>query len=261
MFAGQKTSYYMVEALSRNLRGPDPDWWHQRYLQQAEWTRSLRHHLYRRLEIARCQRILEVGCGTGAIAEELAERTTAEVHGLDADRSALALLRGRPRGRGVCLAAGDAEALPYPDGSFDLIATHYFWLWAGDPPQAARECRRVLRSGGVLAALAEPDYSRRKDVPNGNPPIGEFLSQDLKERGANPEIGAGLRDIFIQAGFATEAGMLDGEVGLEAQPEIFQQEWEMLARLGYPSSELDSLKASSGSKIIMPVHWAIGRRL
>lgn len=251
----------MVKALSRNLSGPDPVWWHQRYLQQAEWTRSLRHHLYRRLEIARCQRILEVGCGTGAIAEDLAERTTAEVHGLDVDRSAMALLRGRLRGRGVCLAAGDAEALPYPDGSFDLIATHYFWLWARDPGQAARECRRVLKSGGYLAALAEPDYSRRIDVPNGDPSIGEFLSQDLKERGGDPEIGARLRDIFIQAGFATEVGMLDGEVGQEAQPEIFRQEWELLARLGYPSAELASLKATFGSKIIMPVHWAIGRKL
>lgn len=251
----------MVEALSRNLSGPDPAWWHQRYLQQAEWTRSLRYHLYRRLEIARCQRILEVGCGTGAIAEELAERTTAQVHGLDADLSALAFFSGRPKGRRVYLTAGNAGALPFPDGSFDLIATHYFWLWAGDAGKAARECRRVLRPGGYLAALAEPDYSQRVDVPNGNPPIGEFLSVDLKRRGADPEIGARLTSIFAQAGFAAEAGMLNGEIDLETSPEMFRQEWELLARLGYPSAELAFLKASSGAGMAMPAHWAIGRKL
>ena len=41
--------------------------WHSRYLQQAAWTRELRTYVFEQAGISSANRILEVGCGTGAI--------------------------------------------------------------------------------------------------------------------------------------------------------------------------------------------------
>ena len=45
--------------------------WHLRYIQQANWTRELREYLFQRTGMATAERVLEVGCGTGAILGEV----------------------------------------------------------------------------------------------------------------------------------------------------------------------------------------------
>lgn len=247
--------------MSRNLRDSNLAWWHQRYLRQAEWTRALRYHLYRKLEIARCQSILEIGCGTGVITSELAERTNADIYGLDSDRSVLSFFMSGQEKHRVCLTAGDAKALPFNDESFDLIVTHYLWLWIKTPEVALGECHRVLKKEGCLAVLAEPDYSKRIDEPDGHPSIKEFLSQDLKDKGADPDIGGKLKELLSRAELITETEMLNDEINFKNNPNLFRQEWELLEKLGYPSTELVSLKNDHKAKITMPVCWAIGRKI
>jgi len=61
--------------------------WHLRYIQQAAWTRDLRAYLFDKVGLTRARRVLEVGCGTGAILAEL--KTPASLHGLDLQPSAL----------------------------------------------------------------------------------------------------------------------------------------------------------------------------
>ena len=55
--------------------------WHKRFVQQAAWTRELRLYLFKRAGMPVARRVLEVGCGTGAILSGLTTR--AVVHGLD----------------------------------------------------------------------------------------------------------------------------------------------------------------------------------
>ncbi|HVX59435.1 MAG TPA: methyltransferase domain-containing protein, partial [Pirellulales bacterium] len=84
-------------------------------------------------------RWLEVGVGTGRFAAALGIR-----EGTDPSEPALALARSR----GVDVLHGEAEKLPYQDGTFDGILVVVTLCFVADPPGAMAECRRVLKPGG-----------------------------------------------------------------------------------------------------------------
>ena len=94
------------------------------------------------------RRVLEVGCGTGALAAALAERG-ARVWGIDAEPEMLAVARQRVPA-GVGLKEGRAEALPFKDGWFDRVVMRLS-LHLFDRPAAIAEARRVLGPDGRLA--------------------------------------------------------------------------------------------------------------
>jgi ubiquinone/menaquinone biosynthesis C-methylase UbiE len=102
-------------------------------------------------------RVLDVGCGTGAVLRRLADRLSgADLAGVDPAPRMLA--EARKRLGGVRLEEAAAERLPFADVSFDLVVSAMsFDHWA-DQELGLAECARVLRSGGglVLADLFAP---------------------------------------------------------------------------------------------------------
>ena len=185
--------------------------WHARFVQQAAWTRDLRSYLFEHAGLERAQRVLEVGCGTGAILSELA--TLATVHGLDLEPGRL-VYAGVHAPRAV-LVCGDALRLPYPANIFDIVFCHFLLLWVSDPLQALCEMARVTRPGGYVLALAEPDYEARVDKPEALAPLGRWQTKSLRRQGADPGLGARLADLFHQAGIPPiETGTLRGSPGL-----------------------------------------------
>jgi SAM-dependent methyltransferase len=97
-------------------------------------------------------RVLDVACGNGNAALAAARRFC-QVVALDYVPALLA--QGRERAAGDRLAidfvTGDAEALPFPEASFDLALSTYGVMFAPDQEQAARELTRVVRPGGKIA--------------------------------------------------------------------------------------------------------------
>lgn len=101
-------------------------------------------------------RILEIGCGRGDTTRMLLARFPgASFVATDYDPAQVALAVRRVRGARLSLRQADATALPFADGSFDLViecnSFHHIERWR----DAMRECGRVLASGGTFAAMDE----------------------------------------------------------------------------------------------------------
>ncbi|HEY5270869.1 MAG TPA: methyltransferase domain-containing protein [Anaerolineales bacterium] len=184
--------------------------WHSRFLQQAAWTRDLRVYLFERAGLTRARRVLEVGCGTGAILSSLA--TPAAVHGLDLEPARL--VEARVQVPSAALVCGNALALPYPSRAFDITFCHFLLLWVHNPLLALLEMKRVTRPGGAVLALAEPDYDSRVDKPAALAPLGRWQAESLRRQGADPGLGRRLAPLFRQAGIQPiETGTLQGSPG------------------------------------------------
>jgi ubiquinone/menaquinone biosynthesis C-methylase UbiE len=98
---------------------------------------------------------LDVGCGTGALTRVLAEMPSVrELIGIDP--SPVFVEKARELGKAhshLSFQTGDGRALPFVDGSFDLVVFHTTLCHVPEPEQALHEAHRVLRAGGWLGCL------------------------------------------------------------------------------------------------------------
>jgi ubiquinone/menaquinone biosynthesis C-methylase UbiE len=245
--------------------------WHTRFVQQAQWTQNLRHHLYERANFARARRVLEVGCGTGAVLTELLMQSHGDIIGLDISSDHLDFAAHNLPG--IPLTRGDAHDLPYQSTIFDVTLCHFLLLWVIDPVAVVSEMARVTQPGGVVLALAEPDYGGRIDYPVELGVLGDWQQTSLGQQGANPLIGRKLRALFHQAGLSdVEAGLLGGQWSGMPSSEEREIEWRVLEEdikkiqnLTGTSEvirlqKLDELAWERGERILfVPTFYAWGR--
>lgn len=200
--------------------------WHSRYQQQARWTETLRAYLFNKAGLAAASRILDLGCGTGALLEHLTVKQSAAIHGLDLNLPSLA--EASIHAPGASLLCADAASLPYADSAFDLVFCHYVLLWVADPLRVLREMRRVTRAGGAVLALAEPDYGGRIDEPPALAELGRWQTESLRGQGADPNLGRKLAGLFARAGLKNvETGVMGGEWS-QSLPGERNLEWDVL---------------------------------
>lgn len=97
------------------------------------------------------QRVLDVGCGPGALTGELVRRLgLSSVAAVDPSEAFVVAVRDRYPGVEVEVAS--AETLPFDDGSFDTVAAQLVVHFMDEPVRGLGEMRRVTRTGGVVAA-------------------------------------------------------------------------------------------------------------
>jgi ubiquinone/menaquinone biosynthesis C-methylase UbiE len=239
--------------------------WHTRYAQQANWTRELRSYIFEKTGLRNAQRVLEVGCGTGAILSELPAGPA--VCGLDINHEAL--IECSLHAPDALRVQGNVINLPYPDQSVDIVYTHFLLLWVRDPLQALREMKRAARKGGYVIAFAEPDYLNRVDEPEGLSPLGKWQTASLRKQGADPGLGARLAELFFEAGIHTaETGTLQSR-NTELSTKDWQIEWEVIEsdlhgrvpdKDVQQMKELDKAAREKGQRFLhVPTYFAWGQ--
>lgn len=248
--------------------------WHARYLQQARWTENLRSYLFNKAEIAAAGRVLDLGCGTGALLEDLPVKAGAAVHG--ADLSLPAVIEASVHAPGAHLLCADGASLPYADLTFDVVFCHFVLLWVSEPFPVLEEMRRVTRAGGAVLALAEPDYGGRIDYPPPLEQLGRWQADSLRGQGADPTMGRKLAGLFARAGFRqVETGVLGGEWRASMPGDLSRGtrernlEWEVLqADLAgkIPAHDIQKMKKlddeawKTGERVLfVPTFFAWGR--
>lgn len=126
------------------------------------------------------ERVLDVACGNGNAALAAARRF-ARVTGVDYVPALLARAGSRATADGlpIELREGDAEALPFPEGAFDVVLSTFGVMFAPDQERAARELVRVCRHGGRIGLASW--------TPDG------FIGQVFRVLGAHVPPPPGLR--------------------------------------------------------------------
>jgi demethylmenaquinone methyltransferase / 2-methoxy-6-polyprenyl-1,4-benzoquinol methylase len=171
-------------------------------------------------------RILDVATGTGMVAGELLSRCECSVVGIDQSPAMLARARSRFAGEPsakVELMEGEAERLPFPDGSFDALTFTYLLRYVDDPRATVRELARVVRPGGRVASLefgvpplALARVAWRFYTAVGLPSLGRVASREWAEVGRflGPSIRGfyGRHPVEAIVGYWREAGLEDVEV-------------------------------------------------
>jgi len=124
----------------------------------ATFTTPVAAHLVRFAGIRTGESVLDVGTGTGVVAVTAA-RTGARVSALDLTPELLVEARENARIAGhpeITWQEGDAETLPYPEASFDVVVSQFGHMFAPRPEVAVAEMRRVLKPTGRVAFVTWP---------------------------------------------------------------------------------------------------------
>ena len=169
------------------------------------------------------ERVLDVGCGPGALTAELTKRLgPSAVAAIDPTEAFVAAVR--ERNPGVDVRQGSAEDLPFPAGEFDTALAQLVVHFMADPVAGLAEMGRVTREDGVVAACVW-DHAA-----GGRGPLSPFweaareLDPGSRDESSLPGTGEGdLARLFASAGLH---GIEDGELTLDVEHETFEDWWE-----------------------------------
>lgn len=174
----------------------------RRLVEQAELLHTL---LADNLELHRGERLLEIGCGVGAVLGQIGQaHPEARLSGIDISPAQITTARRHLEDLGLGgaeLVVGDAAQLPWPEHQFDRVRLVWVVEHLVDPLAVLREARRVLRLGGTIH-LTETDYASLRVSPP-DPAIEAFLAAFVAHfnRHGDAHAGPRLGPLLSQAGF------------------------------------------------------------
>lgn len=156
------------------------------------------------------ERVLDVACGTGAVAQEAHRRVGPDGHVAGLDRSPDMLAVARRKLPDLDLREGRAEALPFDDDAFDVVTCQFGLMFFEDRHAALQEMQRVLRSGGRLSVAVWDSLERSP---------GYTALTETVERHLGSEAGVPIRASFALGDVGVMRSMLEaaGFVSVQAR--------------------------------------------
>jgi SAM-dependent methyltransferase len=209
------------------MTSPAPD---QSFFQGAEayerfmgrYSRPLAQEFARAAGVVAGERVLDVGCGPGALTRVLADLTGAQ-NVAAADPSEPFVRRCREQVSGADVRVGPAESLPFEDDAFDCSLAQLVFHFVGDQAAGVAEMARVTRPGGRVAAcvwdftggmtLLRTFWDAAREVdPDAPDEVARFGGRPGELAGLWRD--AGLRDV------------VDGELTVSSEYAGFEELWE-----------------------------------
>lgn len=135
--------------MSQLTFGPESDGY-ERFM--GRWSRRLAPLFVGFASINEADRVLDVGCGTGALSVAAAAIPFTHVTGVDRSSAYISRAENEPGGQRIRFEVGDAAALRFCDATFDRTLSLLMLNHLPDPAAGLREMIRVTRRGGTVAA-------------------------------------------------------------------------------------------------------------
>lgn len=153
------------------------------------------------LDIRAGHRVLDVGCGVGADAIEIARLVgeTGAVVGVDSSQVMVAEARKRCAGLAIEVLNGDAESLEFPAHSFDACRSERVFMYV-DAGRALGEMIRVTKPGGTVVVFDVDHDGISIDSPR--PDVTRKMVQFMSDNHRNGIVGRQLRRLFRERGMA-----------------------------------------------------------
>ena len=164
-------------------------------------------------------RVLDMGCGSGAITRSIAEKIgpTGYVLGIDPSENLIEQARQNATNQpGLVFEQGDVYSFDTPD-RFDVVTCARTLQWLARPKEALNNMKRLVKPGGYLSIL---DFNHEKLAWTPDPPKTMRLFYDAflkwrQDAGFDNAIADHLKDLLLEIGFQN--------VSIEAQHEIAQK--------------------------------------
>lgn len=243
--------------------------WHKRFSQQARWTKSARTFIFQNINLSPDSNVLEIGSGTGAVLNQIANDSNPVRYGIDLNREYLKFNASSMKNNRLIQA--DGIELPFKDNYFDITYCHYLLLWIENPISILNEMKRTTRSGGWICLFAEPDYLARVDAPQSLLEIGKLQNESLRIQGVRLDTGRKLKNWLIEMELQNiHWGVLGAHESVSNHFETEEKEWLTLEsdlKLLFDLEELNRIKRAylnanekNRGIIFVPTFYAYGQK-
>lgn len=200
--------------------------------------------------------ILDVGCGVGSIALDLAATVAPRrIVGVDADPAQIAVARRSAAERSLANAefvVGSVYELPFENQTFDVAYATAVLMYVREQVRALAEMRRVLRAGGVAAVtdddlgtvVISPDRPELRLAPR-------LFERAVAHEGGNSRYSRHLRTLMLEAGFTRTQGVAH-------VPEVYG---DVASTRWFADFATGLFSAPEMSKVIVGEGWASSEQL
>jgi SAM-dependent methyltransferase len=200
--------------------------------------------------------VLDVGCGVGSIALDLAPTIApGRIVGVDADEGQLEAARRSAAERGIdnaTFVTASVYELPFEDATFDVVYANAVLMYVREQVRALAEMRRVLRSSGV-AAVTDDDLGTVVISPE-RPELRlapRLFECAVAHEGGNARYSRHLRTLMLEAGFARTEGVANA-------PEVYG---DLAATRWFAEFAVGLFTAPSMAEVIVGEGWATREEL
>jgi SAM-dependent methyltransferase len=161
-------------------------------LLMGRWSRPVGEVFLDWVAPPRGARWLDIGCGTGVFTELVLETCApAAVVAVDPSAAQIDIALAKPVAQRADFRVADAQALAFPDGAFDIVASSLVINFIPDRPKAIAEMRRVCHPGGIVAGYVW-DFAGERGP-------GSPIRVGLRRIGVNPPTNLGVEDTRLNA--------------------------------------------------------------